>query len=60
MLCFSGFELYSRWVPLDSLEVFETARQQTDYTLRSVNLFTLTTHLYLGICIFCWFEHYFA
>ena len=29
----------------DNLEVFETARRQTAYTLKSVNLFTLKTHL---------------
>ena len=31
---------------------FGTARQQTAYTLRSVNLFTPRTQLYQGICIF--------
>ena len=39
-----------------SLEAFETARQQTASTLRSVNQFTLRTELYQGICIFWWLE----
>ena len=38
------------------LEEFGTARQQTAYTLRSVNLFTPRTRLYQGICIFWWLE----
>ena len=39
-----------------SLQAFETARQQTADTLRSVDLFTLKTQLYQGICIFWWLE----
>ena len=38
------------------LEEFGTARQQTAYTLRSVNLFTPRTQLYQGICITWWLE----
>ena len=37
MLCFSGFELYSRWVPLEVLSFCNQERAQTSFNKDNVS-----------------------
>ena len=41
MLCLSGFELYSRWVPLTCLAIYRYVRIQIDEALGKLNTFTI-------------------
>ena len=39
MLCLSGFELYSRWVPMNtSYRLNETAKEQTKHQCSEIHL----------------------
>ena len=49
MLCLSGFELHSRWVPLTAEEVLFTVEWSNDRILPWIHLTSLVLHVFQKI-----------